>query len=91
MVLFLCPLGFQKLNAYPVQELFSGDKDIGGNYLEGTVNSWGGYYNTVKYVNDMLSIQTQFIYISFFQLLEELFLGTSVTWNNFSFLKLGYV
>jgi len=42
MVLFLCPLGFQKLNAHHVQELFYGDKEIGGNYLEGTVNSWGG-------------------------------------------------
>lgn len=42
MILFLCPLGFQKRNAHHVQELFYGDNDTGGNYLEGTVNSWRG-------------------------------------------------
>lgn len=42
MVLFLCPLGFQKLNALHVQELFNGEKDIGGNYLKGTVSCWEG-------------------------------------------------
>lgn len=42
MVLFLCPLGFQKLNAHHVQELFYDDKDAGGNYLKGTANSRGG-------------------------------------------------
>lgn len=88
--MFLCPLGFQKLNVHRVQELFCGDKDIGGNYLEGPVNSWGAV-KTVKYVNDILSIQTQFIYISFFHLLEKQFLEMSVTRNNLCFLKLGYV
>lgn len=73
-----------------MQELFFGDKDIEGNYFEGTVNGWEGII-TVKYINDVLRIQTQFVYISLFQLLEELFLGTSGTWNKLGFLKLVYV
>lgn len=38
----------------------------------------------------MLRSQTQFIYVSFFQLLDMVLLGTNITWNNLGFLKLGY-